>query len=1070
VRLVACLLALCFAARGARAAERIVFYDPDYSVQYGGDPMPALAYFKAHGYQHFTTQQLIDWIGQAEKDGRCRGSAVVHLSDITPKELVEPWDQNSALYRFCAAGGRWVAPAGNTLYSFEGRDEFTITNQSSYTPEHQRYLTAMFRAKRVYALRGKGQELTDLGRAWGLEHGAERWMKRLTCGVPPEDVQPLVLSEDGKAALIWVCNVNRDCPWSGLVGLCVYLRNEEPLLDMIYRLCVYAGEPVATVPRVDWRPKEEVPAHGVRLSATVGDIPRRAFQRGETIPLRIEAFGTAYRGEPVRVSVMTNGTPHWQLTVPSGERRGLTRVVRVPTEHLRCGAYTVRLEVPGRAVAEETFDICPARRHTTMPWFVCKMHRKNPKREEVALRYLRDHNLNAMIFDLYQLENAPQRPADARRLGHYLDLLLKLNMNASARPNALAVFADRDEDALILYDGKPLKHGVKTAMGWRGFVENHLDRYRNSLRRQAVVLRDTRSPVIVPWFTTNDDGSMGGNFDFHETTMRHLTRDTGLTREQLPRLKKMPDGNSVFMPEVAPGVVADAHPWLRYFRWHCGQYRAISTAAVEGLGSGWPGCYVQDTGCMAGPLYMPRAYYPPLTVVPLNTAGFYQYLFWFHAYPFGIEAARMGNRDKPVGVLLSASWIDWGAVFQRGMIYRTLAEAPAAMGFWSLDARRQERWDTEEESWTEMQRIGEQLRPIAPYITRQRAKPRQGALFFGLAQNCFKLTDRHLRPDYMRAALENFQRAGFKLDLLSTEEVMAGRHEDYRALFVTGHQWITKGAKERLEDFAANGGGLVVDSETTVSIEGARRVDGPFATGLRDVSDAACVSRCRAAAQPFLTDEDMMPVSPQTIVRVNRVDEHSPLAWVIDVETMEELHALHGAHSTDWSNGTRLLLNKWEAAGPMVRKTVRVRRAYWAYDLYAQQELPMRERDKEWQETELAVEAFGARPVALLRDRIASLEALRFTPRVRLGESAAGVFQLAARSGTAVRDPAPAMVTVVGPNGRELWEYGGPCVIEHGLLSVVVPVAVNDLPGAWHVTVRELCSGRETKAPFTVDR
>ena len=404
------------------------------------------------------------------------------------------------------------------------------------------------------------------------------------------------------------------------------------------------------------------------------------------------------------------------------------------------------------------------------------------------------------------------------------------------------------------------------------------------------------------------------------------------------------------------------------------------------------------------------------------------------------------------------------------MIYRTLAEAPAAMGFWSLDARRQERWDTEEESWTEMQRIGEQLRPIAPYITRQRAKPRQGALFFGLAQNCFKLTDRHLRPDYMRAALENFQRAGFKLDLLSTEEVMAGRHEDYRALFVTGHQWITKGAKERLEDFAANGGGLVVDSETTVSIEGARRVDGPFATGLRDVSDAACVSRCRAAAQPFLTDEDMMPVSPQTIVRVNRVDEHSPLAWVIDVETMEELHALHGAHSTDWSNGTRLLLNKWEAAGPMVRKTVRVRRAYWAYDLYAQQELPMRERDKEWQETELAVEAFGARPVALLRDRIASLEALRFTPRVRLGESAAGVFQLAARSGTAVRDPAPAMVTVVGPNGRELWEYGGPCVIEHGLLSVVVPVAVNDLPGAWHVTVRELCSGRETKAPFTVDR
>ncbi|MDP7132214.1 MAG: hypothetical protein QF437_17080, partial [Planctomycetota bacterium] len=80
----------------------------------------------------------------------CVGTAILQVSDITSKELAEPWDKTSAIYRYCEAGGRWVAPAGNTLYYFEGLNDFTITSQDAYIPDSKKFITALFGVKRVY--------------------------------------------------------------------------------------------------------------------------------------------------------------------------------------------------------------------------------------------------------------------------------------------------------------------------------------------------------------------------------------------------------------------------------------------------------------------------------------------------------------------------------------------------------------------------------------------------------------------------------------------------------------------------------------------------------------------------------------------------------------------------------------------------------------------------------------------------------------------------------------------------------------------------------------------------------
>ena len=114
---------------GAARRNLVVFYDANYSVRYGGDPEPALRYFQAQGFQHLDTRGLLAWFERTIKDGQAPASAVVQLSDITPTLLVLPWDKTSPLYRYCEAGGRFVAPAGTPLYGFEDETGIAVKNQ-----------------------------------------------------------------------------------------------------------------------------------------------------------------------------------------------------------------------------------------------------------------------------------------------------------------------------------------------------------------------------------------------------------------------------------------------------------------------------------------------------------------------------------------------------------------------------------------------------------------------------------------------------------------------------------------------------------------------------------------------------------------------------------------------------------------------------------------------------------------------------------------------------------------------------------------------------------------------------
>lgn len=1051
-------------------ADRLVFYDSQYSDEYAGDVDIPVRYFTAHGFKLVDTEALLAWFAARLSADTCSGTVVLQVSDVTPITLVEPWDRTSALYRYCERGGRYVAPGGNTLYVFEGEQDFTLTRQGQSTPAEQRFLTSAFGIRRVYGLRGKGKKLMPSAGDWGLGDGT--WMKYLQTGVPPEDVtESLVQSTDDAASLAWVKTVNPSFPHSGLVGMCISYLKHEPLLEALYKVCMFRDVPVQSVPRVSWDEPDATPPLDVQLTIQFGGIDRRAFQRGEEIPVQLRVAGAAYVGQAVELALNDRQDTPWRRTYPTSGDSSLTATEMIETARLRCGEYTLACEVGGDVLVRETIWICADRRNNPFPWFLCKMHRRNLHREELALRYVRDCGLNVNLFDLYQLEHAADTPKQALRLGRYLDLMLRLNLMSSARPTAMRIYTESQDEALVLHNGEVMKHGLRNAIGWRALCAGGLDRYRASLARQVHLLKSTGSPVLRPCFFTNDDGSMPGYFDFSEATLADFEARTGVSRSALPKMQS--NGKNYFMPDVPAGVVPDDHPWLVYFRYHAGNYARLCRTAVEAIQSAWPEALVADTGCMSGPLYVSRGFYPPISVEPLNTAGFYQYDFWFHSYSFSAEAARMGNRRKPLVPTLSASWIAWGAEFQRGMIYRILAEAPASIGFWSLDARRREQWDVEEESYAEMRRIGQRLGPVSNLLTRSRIRPRQGALFMGLAQLAFNAQDTHFRNHYMRAALENFRRAGAELDLLATEELLEGRAGAYRVIFVNNHSWITPGALTVLEAYIRGGGTVVLDAATTIDIEGAVRAQGVFGAvgreshGLRNAGDPEAIARCRRYVDRFLQPDLVTAGSADTLVRVNQADE-TPVVWVLDVLSHEELKGSLAARGADWGSGVRKHLSERGAAEPVIAKQVRVRAGWWAYDLWQQSAVPLGPADGGWRTGLVRTGFCGGVPLALYRDRIGSLKLSVDAPQARCGDTIQFVCGLRSAQNEPVRGLVPVEVRVWYPDGTEAWEYGSNGLIADGALRGRVDTAVNDPPGTWRLRTRELCSQLVSDTSFTL--
>ena len=1059
-----CLHAI--AQPGASAARRVIHFDPTYDTYYCADLPEVIPYFERRGFEVLDTAALVRWMQERVAAGGSSGTVVLHISGVVPKALAEPWNKACLLYRYCHDGGRFVTAAGNPLSHFQGETDIGVLRQTGNYKTPQHLIINAFGITPVYGLSGKGRELTEAGRQWGLSDG--NWLKYLVAGEPPEDLtQILVRSQDGQAANVWLKTVNPKHLNSGLLGLAVFVSPVEWILSEIYKLCVFERAPVASVPEVDWQQREHAPAVSIEVSMKPGTEERRAYVRGEPIPLRVRVGGPEYRGQPVTVRLHDGDQVLWQEECKEATNGDLTATATLATAGLRADEYTLRVEVTDGPSATERLWICAERPRNGFPMYLLKSRKQNQYREELATQWLGDHYLNVNLYDVHRCHTPEQR----LHLAQYLDMLLRYGIRANATLSALPLYADpeRKDEWLIGPDGEPRKHGLKTAISWHGILANHSDEMRDKYRTQAELMRDLASPTFRPFFYINDDGSMAGHWDFAESTLADLQKERGTPPDQIVPVKPQdlsgPAGEPLPKHVPPPGIVPDEHPWLQYMRQHSGNYAKINALAMEGIQAGWPESVAGDIACMAGSMFIERGIYPPLCNTPLNSATFYMYKFRPQYYTFSAEAMRMGNRGKPSGFVISSSHTNWGRVFQRSVTCHVLAENPCSLGFYSLDdTPMPSLHERVEEQYDELRQIGARMSPLAPFLEQATAPRKRSALFIGFAQNCFFPEDRELQY----AAFCNLLRAGADIELVCSEEVLAGDAAKYEAIVLNGIRWMQANVQTALAEHARRGGKVLCDPATAVEIEGAVRLDGSPSEAGGDCGHADRIAFCRTLVGRHLPAQaPVSPVDGDTVVRLLQMDER-PLAWVLAVESQDELREMSRAKSEDWTHGMHQFLTAQEAAHHVVRKAVRVADGYHVYDLWSHREVPLTDGGDGSKHGTVELQYLGGTVLGLYTDRIGAIRLDKPRVEVRRGGSVSIACALQTAASKVFTGRVPAEVTVHYPGGEEAWEYGANTVFADGALSVKLNIARNAPVGTWRVTVRDLCSGQGTECTVEV--
>jgi uncharacterized protein YfaS (alpha-2-macroglobulin family) len=100
--------------------------------------------------------------------------------------------------------------------------------------------------------------------------------------------------------------------------------------------------------------------------------------------------------------------------------------------------------------------------------------------------------------------------------------------------------------------------------------------------------------------------------------------------------------------------------------------------------------------------------------------------------------------------------------------------------------------------------------------------------------------------------------------------------------------------------------------------------------------------------------------------------------------------------------------------------------------------------------------------------------------RARAGDTVRFAVQLVPRSAGSSRQaagqagsnlpPAPIHIEVRSPAGKVVGYYGASLALVNGAGEFTIPLALNDLPGAWRVTAREPYSHQTASAVFVVNR
>ena len=1021
------ILTFVFQAQ-AEITKKILFVDDDYYANYAGNIEVAERYFLAQGFTPMTAPQILEFM----KNGKAPGSVILSLTDVNPASWAEPFDKTGALYQYCSRGGRFVNPCGTTLFSFIGKNDLFEKKFSSQQSQKS-YLFSVFGVKTAYGLRGKDRVLTDTGKKWGLDKNWPRWGNYLDLAVYSDSVTPFVVAKKGTAALIWQKNINKDYPYSGLIGACFNMRDFLPMLEAIYKVCLFDGTPIVKVPKVNYK-KAAVKAKDYELKIEFNGIPRNVFECGEKIPVKV----VSQKKTPFKVeAVDQNGTVFSNMD----------------TSLWKEGEYTIRCIAGGKKVAEKKIYVASKRKVQNYPIFIWKHSRRHLKREKVAAEFVAKNQLNTVIDDIHEMAGSK-----FEQFGNVVDYTLKTHQRFTARPSIIKMFTDKKDDQLVLYTGKVHSHGVNhNSMSSRALASDFSET-ADRMAKQVKQLLAAEAPNFYKYVPVNDDGSMLGNFDFNPKTMADFEAKTGVKRSQLPKFIKQKHGYHVYLPVVEKGIIPWNHPFLVYYRYHTSNYNKIAaqtTAAAKGVPVG-------DIGLMAGPIYPGRGFYPPLSHSNYPTVTFYNYTFWYSALAFNIETAKTAGREKPWGAVVSAHYTPWGEEFQRGILLRLIANAPQFIGLWHLDYGTDFTSPMIKSTWKGTTELTAQLAKAGEFYQLQKRSTRKAALLYDIAQICFQIDQTNAYPYSRYSALENFRRAGGNADVISSEEVVAGVLKNYDVIILHDCQWMTDKVRNLLIDYIKKGGKVIGDKTVTIDIPGMEKNPNIFGAGLGHIGANYCTVQFAPVIKKYLPQEPVTSMGINGVVYNNEMPDKTPIAWVLDCETNKERKDCQTAMSKSWKTGAYEFLTATAAKTGLREHKLKIRDKVVVYDLFNHKEVPVVNGI-----ATVKLRLLDGVPLLLLKDRIQKLSASVRQSSVIRGKQFTIDFALTGNGNKSISGMVPAQVKVM-KDGKELWNYGGNVILKDGKTSFTVTVPENESAGIWEITALELASGKTAKTTVSI--
>ena len=1011
----------------AEINKKILFVDDDYYARYAGDTKTAERYFIAQGFTPMNAVQILDFM----RNGTAPGSVILSLTDVSPKIWAEPYDKSCAIYQYCLKGGRFVAPGGNTLSSFIGKDDIFTKDFSTKYNYQKNFMRNVFGVESGYGLRGKDRKLTDYGKTWGLNRNFPQWAAYLDLGVYSKSVTPLVTVQNGTVALAYYKNYNPKYPYSGLIGACFNLRNHLPTLEGIYRLCLFDGTPIAAVPKVDYREKK-APQKDFEIKTTINNIPRNIFECGETIP----------------VTVITNKKDAYKIDAVD-EKGNVFKDLN--TALWKEGYYTIRCTVNGKIKDSKQIYIAAKRKNQEFPIFIWKSARPHLKREKSAAAFIRKNYLNTCIDDIHQMTGHK-----LDRLGNVIDETLRYNQLFSARTSTINMFTDSKDDQLVLYSNKVHYHGKNHPSASSRAVAAKPERLKARQSAQIKQLLDAQAPNFSGLTVANDDGSMLGNFDFNPKTMADFEAKTNVKRSDLPKFIKVNHGNQLYFPVVEKGIIPYDHPFLQYFRYHTSNYSKIAEETVKSS----HGVTVGDIGLMSGPIYPGRGFYPPISHKNYTINTFYNYTFWYSALAFNIEFAKTAGRSKPWGAVVSAHYTPWGKEFQKGILYRLIANAPGYIGLWHLDESTDTTSPQFKSTWQGTNDVGKKLAEAGSFYKMQSPLPRKCAFLYDIAQICFQVNMKEAYPYSRYCAVENFRRAGGNADIITSEEVMDGILKNYDMIIIHDTQWMTDKVRDKLIDYIKQGGKVIADKYVTIDIPGMEKSPHTFGMGLSHIG----ANYCTAQYAPFIKKyklEQTVSTDINAVLYHNEMPDKTPLVWVLDCESNAERRNCQTAMSKNWKIGAFNYLTETAQKTGLREHKLKIRDNVYVYDLFNHCEIPVVNGT-----ASVKLNMLDAVPLLLLKDKISAVD-IKSNKEVVRGKILTAELSLKNADGKFIKGMVPAQIKVT-KNGEELWAYGGNVIFKDGKASFSITVPVNETAAVWDISIKEFASGKTASIKMNI--